>query len=131
MELQHLKGIQNLPSDYQSRNPPVCSSNSCQICKFIDEVGDSVVRKVSVDDILAGRAQVPYSNRLAWKDLQLGCYDLKRVHAHLSSGTRPTPKSKLTLVKRYLQKVVIGKDGLLVVIQSEPFLPRRELIVVP
>ena len=131
VELQHLKGKANLPSDFQSRNPPECSSKSCQICKFIDDTSDSVVRKISVDEILAGHAQVPYSNRATWKDLQLGCNDLKRVHAHLSSGTRPTQKSKQTTVKRYLQKVVIGKDGLLVVIQTEPFLPRRELIVVP
>ena len=131
VELQHLKGSANLPSDFQSRNPPDCESKSCQICKFIEVTGDSVVRRVSVAEILAGQAQVPYSNRLAWKDLQLGCSDLKRVHAHLASGTRPTTKSKLTSVKRYLNKVVIGRDGLLVVIQSEPFLPRRELIVVP
>ena len=131
VELQHLKGDLNMPSDFQSRNPPICASASCQICKFVNETSESVVRRVSVDEILSGRAQVPYSNRLAWKDIQLNCADLKRVHAHLSSGTRPTPKSRLTNVKRYLQKVVISKDGLLVVLQSEPFLPRRELIVVP
>ena len=131
VELHHLKGSLNLPSDFQSRNPPTCTSQSCQICKFVDEVGDSVVRAISVEDILAGRADVPYSNRGAWKDLQVGCSDLKRVHAHLSSGTRPSAKSKVTSVKRYLQKAVIGKDGLLVVAQSEPFLPRRELIIVP
>ena len=131
IELQHLKGNMNLPSDFQSRNPPICASESCQICKFVDNVSESVVRKVSVDDILSGRSQVPYSNRSAWKDLQLSCSDLKRVYAHLSSGTRPSQKSKMTAVKRYLQKVVIGKDSLLVVVQTEPFLPRRELIVVP
>ena len=131
VELQHLKGDLNMPSDFQSRNPPTCTSGVCQICKFVSETSDSVVRKVCVDDILSGRAQAPYSNRMAWKDIQLNCTDLKRVHAHLSSGTRPTSKSRMTNVKRYLQKVVIGKDGLLVVLQSEPFLPRRELIVVP
>ena len=131
VEMHHLKGSSNLPSDFQSRNPPMCTSNSCQICKFVDEVGDSVVRKISVEDVLAGRADVPYSNRAAWKDLQIGCSDLKRVHAHLSSGTRPSAKSKVTAVKRYLQKAVIARDGLLIVVQSEPFLPRKELIIVP
>ena len=131
VELQHLKGTMNMPSDFQSRNPPKCSSNSCQICKFVEDTSNSVVRRISVDDILAGRTNVPYSNRHAWRDIQLGCADLKRVHAHLTSGTRPTTKSRMTQVKRYLQKVVISKDGLLVVVHSEPFLPRRELIVVP
>ena len=131
VELQHLKGSMNLPSDFQSRNPPKCTSNSCQICSFVEDASSSVVRQISVEDILAGRTNVPYSNRNAWKDIQLGCADLKRVHAHLTSGTRPTPKSRMTNVKRYLQKVIVGKDGLLVVVRSEPFLPRRELIVVP
>ena len=35
------------------------------------------------------------------------------------------------MVKRYLHKVIINRDGLLVVLQSEPFLPMTELIVVP
>ena len=131
LELQHLKGTANLPSDFQSRNPPECDSHSCQICKFVSEVSDTVVRRLTVADILSGRAQVPYSNRGSWKEIQLACFDLKRVYAHLSSGTRPSVKTKLTDVKRYLQKASISRDGLLVVPHSEPFLPRKELIIVP
>ncbi len=131
VELHHLKGSSNLPSDFQSRNPPECTSTCCQICKFVSEIGDSVVRRLTVEDILAGRAQVPYSNRGAWLEIQQTCHDLKRVFAFLTAGTRPTTKSKLTDVKRYLQKTSIDKDGLLVVIRTEPFLPRKELIVVP
>ncbi len=131
VELQHLKGSANLPSDFQSRNPPECASKSCQICKFVSEIGDSVVRRLTVEDILAGRARVPYSNRGAWREIQQACHDLKRVFAHLTAGTRPTVKSRLTDVKRYLQKSSIDKDGVLVVVRTEPFLPRRELIIVP
>ena len=131
VELQHLKGSNNLPSDFQSRNPPECASNSCQICKFVSEIGESVVRRLTVEDILAGRAHVPYSNRGAWHEIQQACHDLKRVFAFLTAGTRPTTKSKLTDVKRYLQKASIDKDGLLVVVRTEPFLPRKELIIVP
>ena len=62
----------------------------------------------------------------------MDCPDLKRIHAHLSQGTRPNAKkSKQTEVKRYLCKVTISRDGLLVVRRSEPFLPEKELIVVP
>ncbi len=131
VQLQHLKGTLNMPSDFQSRNPPQCTSSSCQVCKFISEVSDSVVRKVTVSEILAGHAQVPFANRSVWRDIQQSCQDLKRVHAYLSSGTRPSVKSKMTTVKRYLQKVIIAGDGVLVVIRSEPFLPRAELIVTP
>ena len=131
-ELQHLKGDLNMPSDFQSRNPPECLSDSCQVCKFVANTSDSVVRKITVDEVLAGHVKIPYSNRGVWKDLQQNCQDLNRVFAHLSSGTCPTAKSKSsTDVKRYLQKVVIGGDGVLAVIRSEAFLPRAELIVIP
>ena len=132
IELQHLRGDINLPSDFISRNPPECDSQSCQICRFVDEMSDIAVRKISVDDILAGRCPVPYANASAWKALQMECEDLRRVHAYLSSGSRPTSKkTKMTSVKRYLQNVVIGKDGLLVVRHSAPFRPVEDLIVVP
>jgi hypothetical protein len=85
-----------------------------------------------VKEVLAGQASVPYSNRQAWKSLQSECPDLRRVHAHLSNGTRPNAKnSKVGIVKKFLRNVKIGRDGLLVVKQSQPFLPQSELIVVP
>ena len=43
VELQHLKGTMNMHSDFQSRNPPKCSSNSCQICKFVEDTS-TVIR---------------------------------------------------------------------------------------
>ena len=60
------------------------------------------------------------------------CQDLRRVHAHLTNGTRPTAKNnKVGVVKKFLRNVTVAKDGLLVVKQSQPFLPQTELIVVP
>ena len=69
IELKHLKGDMNIPSDFQSRNPPECISDLCQVCKFVAETSDSVVRKITVDEVLAGHVKVPYSNRGVWKDL--------------------------------------------------------------
>ena len=132
VEVQHISGVQNLPSDFQSRNPPECNSPSCQICSFVEEAQDTVIRLITVDEILSGKVSVPYNNRGVWKKLQSECQDLARVHTHLKHGTRPTSKrTKLTTVKRYLQNVKIGKDGVLVVINSEPFFPPTELTVVP
>lgn len=132
VEVQHISGVQNLPSDFQSRNPPECKSPSCQICAFIEETQDTVVRTITVDEILSGRAKVPYNSRNVWKKLQMECPDLVRVHAHLKQGTRPTAKrTKMTTVKRYLQNVIISRDGVLVTVHSEPFFPPTELIVVP
>ena len=132
VQLHHIKGEMNLPSDFHSRHPQRCESESCQICKFINQADDIAVRSVSVDEIISGQYDAPYANRSAWKSLQLECPDLRRVHAHLSKGTKPADKrTNATAVKRYLNDVVIGRDGLLVVIRSELYHPRRELIVVP
>ena len=132
VEVQHISGSLNLPSDFLSRNPPSCVSQSCQVCKFIDECDTAVVRQVSVKDVLAGHKPVPFGNRGAWKNLQMDCHDLRRVHSHLSNGSRPTSKNtKVGVVKKFLRNVKIARDGLLVVKQAQPFLPESELIVVP
>ncbi len=132
VDVQHIKGEYNLPSDFQSRNPPSCERKSCQICKFISDSDNIVVRAVSVESVLAGHEVVPYATRSAWKNLQLECQDLRRVHSHLRQGTRPTAKkSKATIVKRFLRNAKISGDGLLVVKQARPFLPEAELIIVP
>lgn len=132
VDVQHIKGSDNLPSDFQSRNPPECHSPSCQICKFVAECCDISVRTVSAEQILSGTHAMPFFNRPAIKQLQMDCPDLRRVHAHLSQGTRPTSKKKKqTAVKRYLQKATISRDGLLVVRHAEPFQPEKELLIIP
>ena len=132
VDVQHIQGALNLPSDFHSRNPLSCNSSDCQVCRFIADSESSVVRKTTIEDVLSGHVNVPYTTRSSWHALQRDCPELRRVHAYLSQGTRPTHKTpKITNVKRYLRKLTIGKDGLLVVSQTVPFLPTRELIVVP
>ena len=132
VDVQFIKGEYNLPSDFQSRNPQSCDLKSCQICKFVEESENVVVRKTSAEEVLAGHEAVPYATRSSWKNLQLECPDLRRVHSHLRQGTRPTAKKrKSTIVKRFLRNAKISSDGLLVVKQSRPFLPETELIIVP
>jgi hypothetical protein len=132
VELQHISGSVNLPSDYQSRNPPQCDNTACQVCKFVAESDDVVVKTITVEDILSGRTNVPYANKQTWATLQKECPDLRRVHSYLKNGIRPTAKNtRITDVKRYMQKVQISKDGLLTVPHTEPFMPPKDLIVVP
>ena len=132
IEVHHISGAYNLPSDFLSRNPLSCDSQNCQLCKFITDTENSVVRSVSVQDVLSGHVSVPFSNRTAWKNLQMECQDLRKVHAHLSNGTRPTNKNnKVGVLKKFLRNVTVARDGLLVVKQSQPFLPQSELIVIP
>ena len=64
--------------------------------------------------------------------IQSECPDLRRTHAHLVQGTRPSKKiTNIKDVKRYLQVASIADDGLLVVQRHEPLSPSRECILVP
>ena len=129
--IHHLAGSANIPSDFSSRNAPDCEYDSFQVCSFVSRTDDSVIRQVTATDILSGAARLPFTSRSAWLQTQQECPDLRRVHAHLTQGTRPSKKeTKIKDVKRYLQDTTIGRDGLLVQ-RNEPLSPARELIIVP
>ncbi len=130
--ISHVAGKANLPSDFASRNPVECPGGTCQVCKFTDDIQDSVVRSLSVKDILEGVTRMPFTNRVAWQATQMECPDLRRTHSHLKQGTRPSRKvTGRPEVKRYLREVDVASDGLLVVREVLPLQPTRERIVVP
>ena len=132
VSIQHVAGAAILPSDFASRNPPDCDDLACQICNFVKQAEESVVRRTSTDDILLGRTKLPFTSRAAWLSLQSECPDLRRTHAHLTQGTRPSKKlTNIKDVKRYLNITTISTDGLLVVKRKEPLSPVRECIVIP
>ncbi len=115
-QIGHVSGAANLPSDYTSRNPTTCDDRSCQVCSFVDELSDTVVRSVTIQDVLNGSYKMPFLNRKAWSLTQQDCPDLRRAHAHLTQGTRPSKKAtKIKDVKRYVGQVKVARDSLLVV----------------
>ena len=127
-----MAGAAILPSNFASRNPPDCTDIACQICNFVKQTEESVVRRASTDDILSGRVKPPFTSRAAWLSLQSECPDLRRTHAHLTQGTRPSKKTtNVRAVKRYLNVTTISADGLLIVKRNDPLCPTRECIVVP
>ena len=90
------------------------------------------MRGVSIQDILDNKSSLPFSTRSAWLQIQSDCPDLRRVHAHLKQGTRPSKKlTNVREVKHYLNCTSIAKDGVLVVKHCQPFVPVIEAIVVP
>ncbi|XP_070548521.1 uncharacterized protein [Ptychodera flava] len=130
--VRHLAGSENIPSDFASRNAPDCDSPTCQICTFVARTEESVVRSLSVQDIVSGNVKLPFTNRATWLSIQADCPDLRRTHAHLTQGTRPSKKlTNIKDVKRYLNNVTISRDGLLVVSRTDPFVPPSDRIVVP
>ena len=130
--IQHLAGKSNVPSDFGSRNAPACNDARCQICSFVDDLQQASVSRIRVEDIASGKVRLPFTTRSTWLATQTECADLRRAHAHLTQGTRPSKKlTNIRDVKRYLQLCTIAKDGMLVVIRNEPFTPSQERIVVP
>ncbi|PFX17944.1 hypothetical protein AWC38_SpisGene17719 [Stylophora pistillata] len=81
VHIRHIAGVENLPSDYAIRNPKECSDCSCQICKFIIEFEDSVVRSLSVSDVLQGSVKMHFASRAAWQATQWECPHLWRTHS--------------------------------------------------
>ena len=101
VRVQHLAGSSNIPSDFSRRNTNDCSEPRCQVCTFIAAAEDSVVRAASVQDI-RNLSHLPFTTRSAWYEVQAECSDLRRTHANLKQGTRPSRKAtNINDVKRY------------------------------
>ena len=130
--VRHLAGSANIPSDFASRNAPTCHDSTCQICAFVKHEEDSVVLRISAEDVISGNTKLPFTSRAAWAEVQSECADLRRTHAHLVQGTRPSKKlTNIKDVKRYLHVASVAKDGLLIVRRDQPLSPTRECIIVP
>ena len=95
VSLRHLPGCANLVADFASRNAPPCTHPNCQICSFINHTENSVVRKVTVNDVLLGNIHYHFPTAMLGsicKTIVVTCVAYEptksRAHAH--------PKSKLT-----------------------------------
>ena len=121
-----------MPSDFGSRNALPCCLEICGICAFIKVSQDATVLKTYINDVISGASRLPFASRRSWYDIQSSCPDLRRTHAHLKQGTRPSKKiTNAADVKRYLRVATIAGDGLLVVPQQEVLSGSRECIIVP
>ena len=130
----HIPGKMNVVADHASRNPLKCSNpESCTVCKFAEETMNSVVMAISVEDVLEGRASLPWTNRQAWREVQEGCGTLRKVKFFKSNGSVPRKKSKnLRKVRKYISAgTILAHDKLLVNPVVLPLGPVRERIVVP
>ena len=92
LSVHHVSGSAILPPDFASRNPPECNEPTCQVCSFINPTMDCVVRNVSAQDIITGKARLPFTSRSAWLAIHAESPDLSRTRAHLLQGTRPLRK---------------------------------------
>ena len=127
-----VSGAAILPSDFASQNAAASENETLQVCSFISQTRDSVVQGVSVQDILQGNVRLPLTRRPAWLAVQSECPDLRRTHAHLIQGTRPSEKlTNIKDVRRFLQVASVTDDGSLVVRRHKTLSLSRVCIIVP
>ena len=75
---------------------------------------------------------MPFTTRSAWLAIQTDCPDLRRTHAHLKQGTRPSKKiTNIKDVKKYFSVASIARDGMLDVRLNDPLISSTDLIIVP
>ena len=100
----------HLSSDFNSRHPQQCNDESCQIRQFLNSVDQSVVRGLTVKDIIDGHIRMPFISRNAWLQIQKECNELRRIHAQLIQGMRSSKKpAKFDHPSSYQLKQIINR----------------------
>ena len=134
IELRHKAGQLMHTSDYASRHPALCTSNRCQVCKFVQEwetIGDKAadIKSVTVEEIKLGKSVMPMTQRNTWKNIQ----KRDQIHVKLSDliATQQLPETKKTrgnftkiklLHNLYTQgKLFVDNDGLVMVRTPEGY----------
>ena len=152
INVRHLNGSVDIPSDFASRNASECTEPCCQLCSFITQLEDSVVRSVHDQDIIDNQTRLPFTRKSAWLAIKKQKKKKKKKKKQkkkttttkltvqncvghmpfLKQGTRSSKKTtNIKNVKRYLSVASITRDGMLVVRRNVPLVPSTEFIIVP
>ena len=95
---------------------------------------NSVVRSVSIDDVLNGKLRMPFLSSSSWRSAQQSDSVCRTSFNHLLNGTRPSKKTNKDSreVKSILRIASVNKNKtLLVVRRQDPYVGCRELIYCP
>ena len=118
-DVRYLKGSTNVTADQASRNSANCDSSKCQVCKWINEKEDQVVRAcdpIEIKAILTGETPTPYTSKSYWRKRQIEDQVLRQVAFYLKHGSQP-PKTKTSqYIRQYLQKqhkIYLSDDNVL------------------
>ena len=154
IKLQHGSGklLQNIGSDYISRNAPICNHDRCAVCEFAREQGENILaslvsvvkpsnteidlRKVfaSLSAADTNSSNIPMGNNKAWFELQCNDYAISEALKLKKSGQQP-PKSSSCLkeIKFYVKNCVVSQSSkLLVKEDSIPYSSKTvKRIVIP
>ena len=138
IRMEHSSGklSQIIGSDTISRNASSCSNpEACQMCKYIDEAMHEVpvdIRKINVEDIIQGKAAIPFLSRQAIKDMQKECSSCTKAIEYIRNGVTPQANNrKITDTKRYVRDCKVDHDDLLYSERTSPDLKTKKVPVIP
>ena len=94
VELVYTPGKEMFTSDFASRHPPDCSSERCQVCKFVHEwevLGDNAgnIRRITLEDIQQGRTIMPFTQRKVLRDIQFNDKMHNKLREIIEQGHLP------------------------------------------
>lgn len=84
--IKHLAGTANMPSNFANHNSPECFQPQSQVCQFIVQTEDTVVRGLSIQGVLNNKVRLQFTTRSAWLAIQADCPDLRRRYSQLKQG---------------------------------------------
>ena len=142
VNIVHKAGKDIALTDYISRNPVECRTKRCQVCSFTKEqveIGDALVHKVTVSEILEGTYKMPYSQVKTWVTLQKKDPVISKLIKLIEVGQKPEQKrtgGNNTILKNLYNQFTKGNlkingSGLVTVTQPDDSGTLRNLIVVP
>ena len=131
-DVQHISGKsgQNQIADFQSRNTANCTAEICQLCEYVNQQADTIID----GKIATIQTDVPYSNRLSWKNVQSQDKSVTLAKNAITTGQLISKKpGKINSDARKIQNnAKVASDGLLVVTRTIPFSTNKEeRIVIP
>ena len=111
--VQHASGKNKLNQcgDFQSRNPSTCQAEHCSVCKFVQEVSETVLHPHAINAIKTVEvSEDMMKNVNAWKSVQEDSKVCQMAKSHIISGKTPSAKSGkfLSEVRRLIK--VVDKD---------------------
>ena len=142
VNIVHKSGKDIVLTDYISRHPVECHVKRCQVCAFAKEqveIGDALVQKITVNEILEGTYKMPYSQVRTWVTLQRKDPVISKLVKLIEVGQKPKQKrtgGNNTILKNLHSQFIkgnlkINSSGLVTVTHPDNSGTTRNLIVVP
>ena len=95
VKLVHKAGKDLLLTDYISRNPTTCQHKRCQTCDYVNDqvdIGEAIVNKITVTEILDGKYSMPYLQPKTWSIIQQKDPALSKLTRLIQTGQKPECK---------------------------------------